>query len=83
MMYKWYKTVSFCKVCYYFFFLERCQHPVIPQNAWLIGNNSAHGGDVRIVCKFLQRSWKITCNDGVWSDPLLSCEGKDPFVNVD
>lgn len=75
-------TIFTCKVCYHFF-LGRCQRPVIPQNGWLIGNNFAHGGDVRIFCKFkngtldLLRSSKITCNHGVWSNSLLSCEGKD------
>ena len=75
-----------CTIC---FFSERCQRPVIPQNGWLIGVNFAHGGDVRIVCKFkngtldVRRSSKITCNHGVWSGPILSCEGKDSFVNVD
>ena len=84
-----YKLQSLQVLCTICFLSERCQHPVIPQNGWLIGNNFAHGGNVRIVCKFknrtldLRRSSKITCNHGVWSGPILSCEGKDRFVNVD
>ena len=75
-------TILTCKVCYYFF-SGRCLRPVIPQNGWLIGINFAYGGEVRIVCKFkngtldLRRSSKIICNHGVWSNSLLSCEGKD------
>ncbi|XP_073244349.1 sushi, von Willebrand factor type A, EGF and pentraxin domain-containing protein 1-like isoform X2 [Porites lutea] len=69
---KWNPSVPKC--------FKRCQRPVIPQNGWLIGINFAHGGDVRIVCKFkngtldLRRSSKITCNHGVWSGPIPSCE---------
>ena len=80
-------TILTCKVCYYFF-SGRCQRPVIPQNGWLIGINFAHGGEVRIVCKFkngtldLRRSSKIICNNGVWSNSSLSCEGKDRYVNA-
>lgn len=66
------------------FLLERCQDPGNPANGWRLGVNYSHGGVVQYRCKNktydLVGASRITCDEGVWSPPMPSCEGQ--YVTV-
>ena len=63
-----------------FVLTERCQDPGKPQNGWPINNKFDHGGVVKFMCRNksydLIGASEIMCNDGDWSHPTPSCEGK-------
>ena len=66
------------------FSLEQCLDPGNPLNGWRFGVNYTQGGVVTFKCKQgpfdLIGPSNITCDEGEWSHPRPSCEGK--YVKV-